>query len=178
MKLQLAKKQRGCVHGSRCPPKTVPAPETLPQCRQPLTKQGEEIWGRTGPPAASSTSLVCSTRAIFCSTGGASLRPSPDCRGLEEAEPDIYFLGHVLTESVPGAPFKLDFLSSSFAAHAAGWGICKRSSAAGDIQSCLGATCLLSQSCPGLRLWATERGSEQTFWGACVRKDVRGRGEE
>ena len=68
----------------------------------------------------------------------------------------------------------------SFAVHAAGQGIYKRSSAAGDIKSRLGATRLLFQSCLGLTLWADERASEQaaeqTIWHTRVRRGVRGGG--
>lgn len=79
-------------------------------------------------------------------------------------------------DGVSGASLELSFLSLPFAVHAAGQGIYKRSSATGDVQNHLGATHLLSQSRLGLTLWAAERGSEQSFWQACVRRGVRGGG--
>lgn len=79
-------------------PHPILIPEALPQCQQPSAKQGEETQGRNGPPAALSTSLACSTGTIFTAL------EEPACGHPQIAvdwrkQSDIYFLGHVLTES-------------------------------------------------------------------------------
>lgn len=164
------------------PAPPTPSPPGPRQQLCPLAKQGEESRGRNGPPAASHTSLVCSAGAIFLQHRSNFLQR---WRSQFTAIPRLQWTGgsgvwHLFSrpcfDGVLGALFKLGFLSLSFAVHAAGQGIYKRSPAAGDIQSRLGATRFPFQSCLGLTFWADERASEQTIWHARVRRGVRGGG--
>lgn len=84
-------------------------PKPGPAAPSPPAEQGKESQGRNGPPAAPRASLLGSTGAIL-EEPAILEQPSPDRSGLEEAESDIYFLGHVLTDS----QLKLGSLSLPF----------------------------------------------------------------
>lgn len=89
VRARLAAGQPGCVCGSWCP-------QAWPSSTIPTSQAGK---GEPGQEQATSCPLYLSAWQHRSSFGGAGLQPSPDRRGREEAESDLYFLGHVFRDS-------------------------------------------------------------------------------
>lgn len=91
------------------------------------------------------------------------MQPSPDRSGLEEAESDVYFLGHVFTDS----QLKLGSLPLPFHCRT---GDVPEVSAVGDVQSCWGGTASSLGLC-----WVSgsQEGMQAGFWQARALRDTR-----